>query len=115
MPLQQRRGDVMALEGRKFLYTYKSGLRVEGEVLSGSRVAWRAPSGPAVGSSGTEAASIAEVRPGLWFVSWVEGSGTTVSQVLDLDMMAVTNFVTFQAGPARRGMLDTGTLSEIRT
>jgi phenolic acid decarboxylase len=104
----------MALEGRKFLYTYKSGLRVEGEFLSGSRVAWRALSGPATGSSGTETASIAEVRPDLWFVSWVEGSGTTVSQVLDLHLMSVTSFVTFDAGGTRRGMPDTGTLSEIR-
>ncbi len=101
------------LEGRKFLYTYKSGLRVEGEFLAGSRLAWRALSGPAAGSSGTEAASIAEVRPDLWLVSWVEGSGTTVSQVLDLHLMAVTSFVTFDAGGSRRGMPDTGTLSRI--
>jgi phenolic acid decarboxylase len=104
----------MTLEGRKFLYTYKSGLRVEGEFLSGSRVAWRALSGPAAGSSGTEAASVTEARPDLWFVSWVEGSGTTVSQVLDLHLMAVTSFVTFDAGGSRRGMLDTGDLKEIR-
>ena len=104
----------MTLEGRKFLYTYKSGLRVEGEFLSGSRVAWRALSGPAAGNSGTEAANIVEVRPDLWFVSWVEASGTTVSQLLDVHLMSVTGFVTFDAGGARRGMLDTGALSEIR-
>jgi phenolic acid decarboxylase len=100
----------MSLEGRKLIYSYRSGLKVEGEFLSGSRVGWRALTGPAAGKSGTEAASIAELRPGLWFVSWVEGSGTTVSQTLDLEAMTVASFVTFDAGGTRRGMFDTGTL-----
>ena len=104
----------MALQGRKLIYTYKSGLKVEGEFLPGSKVGWRALSGPAAGKSGVETASIAEVRPGLWFISWVESSGTTVSQTLDLDAMTVTNFVTFDAGGTRRGMFDTGTLEAAR-
>jgi hypothetical protein len=105
----------MGLEERKFLYIYRSGLRVEGEFLPDGKVAWRALSGPAAGSNGTEIASIAEVRPDLWFVSWVESSGTTVSQTLDLHTMTVTSFVTFDAGGMRRGMVDTGALQEIRS
>jgi phenolic acid decarboxylase len=104
----------MALEGRTLVYTYKSGLRVEGEFLGGSRLRWRALAGPAAGKTGEEAASISEVRAGLWFVSWVEASGTTVSQTLDLAAMTVTNYVTFDTPGGRRGMLDTGALEETR-
>jgi phenolic acid decarboxylase len=104
----------MTLEGRAFIYTYKSGLKVEGEFLGSSRLRWRAITGPAAGKTGEEAASIAELRPGLWFVSWVETSGATVSQTLDLETMTVNNFVTFDTPGGRRGMLDAGTLEETR-
>jgi hypothetical protein len=46
-----------------------------------------------------------------FFVNWIEASGTTVSQVLDLDAGHVVSFVTYTAGGTRQGTLDRGALT----
>ena len=103
----------MGLFGKRFLFKYESGLQVVGEYSSPSVVSWEALSGPAKGSRGRESASIAEVYPNLFFVNWVETSGTTVSQALDLENMIVTAFVTFDTPQGRQSMFDKGTLAEL--
>jgi molybdenum cofactor biosynthesis MoaF-like protein len=49
----------------------------------------------------------------VFFISWLEKSGTSVSQVLDLNKMQVTAFVTFDASNGRQSMFDKGTLTEL--
>ena len=102
----------MDLIGKKFLFQYESGLQVIGDYSSPTEVSWEALSGPAKGSKGTESANTAEIAPNIFFVSWIEKSGTTVSQVLDLDKLVVTAFVTFDTPQGRQSMFDTGTLTE---
>jgi phenolic acid decarboxylase len=103
----------LAIEGRTFLYRYGSGLKLEGCVASGNRLAWKALTGPSQGKSGTEQAMIAEVRPNLFFISWVESSGLTASQTFDLDAMAATTYVTFDTPNGRQGALDRAILEEV--
>jgi hypothetical protein len=73
---------------------------------------WEALTGPAKGTKGTEAIHTLEVAPNVFFVSWLENSGTTVSQVLDLGRGRVAGFVTYDAGQGRQNSFDTGTLTE---
>ena len=102
----------MRLVGKKLLFHYESGLQIIGHYSTPTEVSWEALAGPAKGSKGTESVHMAEVAPNIFFVSWVEKSGTTVSQVLDLDKLVVTGFVTFDTPQGRQSMFDKGTLTE---
>jgi len=102
----------MKLLGKKLLFEYESGLEVIGHYQEPSQVSWEALSGPAKGSRGTESVAMAEVAPNIFFVNWVEASGTTVSQILDLYKMSATAFVTFETPEGRQSMFDKGRLTE---
>lgn len=100
----------MTLTGRTLTLTYQSGLIVRGTYGADS-VSWEALSGPAQGRTGTERTYVHALSPTTYFVSWVEASGTTVSQVLDLDSRRVWAFVTYPTGATREAMMDRGTIS----
>jgi hypothetical protein len=85
---------------------------VIGHYSENSEVNWEALTGPATGTQGTETANIAEIAPDIFFVGWVEKSGTTVSQVLDLNKGVATCFVTFDTPNGRQSMFDKGSLTE---
>ena len=102
----------MNLIGKKLLFNYESGLQVIGHYSTQTEVSWEALTGPSKGSTGTESVQTAEVAPNIFFVNWIEKSGTTVSQVLDLDKLIVTAFVTFDTPQGRQSMFDKGTLTE---
>ena len=102
----------MNLIDKKLLLDYESGLQVIGHYSNSNEVSWEALSGPAKGSKGTESVVMAEIAPNIFFVNWVEKSGTTVSQTLDLDKLVVTAFVTFDTPQGRQSMFDKGTLTE---
>lgn len=102
----------MKLLGKKLLFHSESGLQVIGHYSNQTEVSWEALTGPAKGSEGKESVDMAEIAPDIFFVNWVEESGTTVSQVLDLDKLVVTAFVTFDTPQGRQRMFDKGTLTE---
>lgn len=103
----------MNFVGKRFLFRYASGLEVTGHYRAADQMAWEALSGPSKGSKGTEKIHAQEVAPNVFFISWLEKTGTTVSQVLDLNKMQVTAFVTFDSGNGRQSMFDKGTLREL--
>ncbi len=103
----------MSLVGKQLLFRYESGLEVVGHYTGEATIEWEARTGPAKGSRGTERTHAREVAPGIFFVSWVESSGTTVSQVLDFNTHQVTAFVTYAAGAERQAMLDRGSITEL--
>jgi phenolic acid decarboxylase len=102
----------MKLLGKKLQFDYESGLQVLGYYSGLTEVTWEALTGPAKGSTGTESVNLAEIAPDIFFVNWVEKSGTTVSQVLDLERSIATVFVTFDTPTGRQSMFDKGTLTE---
>lgn len=102
----------MKLIGKKLRFDYDSGLQVIGHYSESTEVTWEALTGPAKGTTGRESVNMAEVAPNIFFVNWVEESGTTVSQVLDLDRSRATAFVTFDTPKGRLSMFDKGTLTE---
>ena len=102
----------MRLIGKKLLFHYESGLQVIGHYSTPTEVSWEALTGPAKGSKGIESVDMAEIAPNIFFVNWLEKPGTTVSQVLDLDRLVVTAFVTFDTPEGRQSLFDKGTLTE---
>lgn len=102
----------MKLIGKKLRFDYESGLQVKGHYTSLTELTWEALTGPAKGSTGTESVKMSEIAPNIFFVNWVEKSGTTVSQVLDLDKSIATGFVTFDTPEGRKSIFDRGTLTE---
>ena len=104
----------MRLLGKRLLFNYESGLQVKGHYSSSTEVSWEALTGPAKGSRGKESVDVAEVAPNIFFVNWIEEAGTTVSQVLDIDRLVVTAFVTFETPQRRQSMFDKGTLTQQR-
>ena len=77
----------------------------------GSRLHFESLEGP-YGSAKVEL-NAAEVAPGLFFVSWVEDSGMTVSHAMNLNSKTVHCFWTWQDEGGRQGELHTGTLEEV--
>ena len=67
--------------------------------------------GPAAGRSDTESIQVATVGEDIHFVCWVEKSGVTVSQVIDLPARRVVSFVTYDTPDGRRGVLDRGSIA----
>jgi phenolic acid decarboxylase len=100
------------LAGKSLIYRYRSGLETIGRFEAEDRLEWRGIAGAGAGRSGSEKIFVSQPREKLFFVSWVEASGTVVSQVLDLEAMRVTSFVSFEGSGGRMGMLDEGSLEE---
>jgi phenolic acid decarboxylase len=105
-------GDhVVEFVGKTICITYGSGLEVQARYESAARMHWKCLAGPAAGQSGTETIQCRTIREGLYFVNWIEKSGTTVSNLLDFFENRVAAFVTYNAGSEREGTLDAGLFS----
>jgi hypothetical protein len=92
---------------------YDSGIEIDAHYVSDSELRWTATAGPPAGQSGSEEIQAVEVAPDVFFISWIEESGLTLSQVLDLANMKIHSFVTMEMGGRRSGMLQTGTVKEL--
>jgi phenolic acid decarboxylase len=103
----------MSLIGKTIHMTYDNGVEFDAEYLDGSQMRWDALTGPAKGTSGIESSHIREVAPDVYLVNWLEESGTTVSQVINLATREITAFVTFAMGDRRGSQFQHGTV-EVR-
>jgi phenolic acid decarboxylase len=103
----------MNFVGMKIIIRYESGLEVKAHYKSADELAWEALTGPSEGTSGSETIYSSEVAPNVFFISWLENSGVSVSNVLDLNDRLVTAFVTFDAGKGRQSFFDKGIFEEI--
>jgi hypothetical protein len=78
----------------------------------GRRLRWEGL-GESAGQAEDVALHVAEVGPNLYFVSWTEASGITVSHVMDLNRLTVRVFWTYEGEGGRVGELHTGTLQPL--
>ncbi len=101
----------LAFVGKTVILRYDSGLEVKAHYPSATELAWEALAGPAKGQRGDEAIEAVQVAPEVFFISWLEEEGTSVSNVLDLGTKRVYAFVTFESGEkGRRSLFDRGTV-----
>jgi phenolic acid decarboxylase len=103
----------MKFAGKKLHFAYDSGIEIDAHYVSDTELYWRATAGPPAGQAGTEAIQAVEVAPDIFFISWVEEGGLTLSQVLDLEDMKVFSYVTMDMGGRRSGMLQRGVVKEV--
>jgi MoaF C-terminal domain len=107
------KGGIMSFVGRRILIKYESGLHVEAHYTNSTQVFWKAITGPEAGTTGTETIYALEVAPKVFFISWLEKSGVSVSQILDLERITAAAFVTFDTEAGRQCHFDRGTFIEI--
>jgi hypothetical protein len=55
-----------------------------------------------------------EVASNVFFISWLEKTGVSVSQVLDLGRSRVTAFVTYSTDQGRISLFDKGSITELK-
>jgi hypothetical protein len=103
----------MGFVGKTVVIRYESGLEIQAHYESDTRMIWTALSGPQEGQQGTERIHAEEVAPDVYFISWVEDSGVTVSNVLNFHTHGAFAFVTFDAGGARRPAVEKGVFREV--
>ena len=104
----------MNFVGKRIQISYDSGLKVNADYLSQTEMKWEALSGPSAGQTGVEKIHAMEIAPEVSFVSWLEESGTTVSNVLDFNNLRVSAFITFPTGEtttSRAAMADQGSFT----
>jgi hypothetical protein len=90
---------------------YESGLVVKARYPSAKELVWEALAGPEKGRKGTEVMEAVQVAPEIFFISWLEEEGTSVSNVLDFGAKRVYAFVTFESeSDGRRSLFDRGTV-----
>ena len=103
----------MKFVGKRILLHYENGLEIIGDYKSKTEVSWEALSGPAKGMKGTEKIEALEVASDIFFISWLESSGTSVSQILDFNNSKMVAFSTYDSDKGRQQTLGKGTFSEL--
>ncbi|WP_033212244.1 MoaF-related domain-containing protein [Kitasatospora phosalacinea] len=100
--------------GRTYLFEVDNGASFRNSYSAdGTRLRWEGL-GESAGQYEDVPLHVAAVGPGVWFVSWTERSGITVSHVMDLNALTVKVFWTWEGETGRVGELHTGTLTPAR-
>jgi phenolic acid decarboxylase len=113
-PPPQLKEKKMGFAGKRFLYRYESGLEVKGYFKSETELEWEGLTGPSRGLKGAEKIYADEVASNVFFISWLEKTGVSVSQVLDLGRSRVTAFVTYSTDQGRISLFDKGSITELK-
>lgn len=82
-----------ALNGQ-FFYQYEGGSVYRVVVNDAKLMRWTCIQGPEKGASGTEHPDRFKIADNIYFASWVEKTGTNVTQVLNLNTMKVYSTIT---------------------
>lgn len=99
--------------GRTYLFQVDNGAAFRNAYSAdGTRLRWEGL-GESAGQWEDVPLHVALVAPDVYFVSWTERSGLTVSHVMDLVTMTVRAFWTYEGEGGRVGELHTGTLEPL--
>jgi hypothetical protein len=105
--------QTMTLSGKRVLMQYPNGLEIQNHYLSPDSLEWEIMSGPSKGEKGIETTHTVEIAPRIFFVSWLERSGTTVSHVIDFNKSQATVFVTIGVWKERKIIFGQGAFKEL--
>ncbi|GAA1118440.1 MULTISPECIES: hypothetical protein [Kitasatospora] len=99
--------------GHTYLFQVDNGAAFRNSYSAdGKRLRWEGL-GESAGQFEDVSLHVAQVGQQLWFVSWTEQSGITVSHVMDLAALTVRVFWTYEGEGGRVGELHTGTLEQL--
>lgn len=80
---------VMRPAGHRFQYSYENGVTLKIAFANEHTLHWKAITGPEQGRAATETYDSVAIAPNIHFITWLEGDGATVSQVVDYNQMLV--------------------------
>ncbi|WP_051966471.1 MoaF-related domain-containing protein [Kitasatospora mediocidica] len=99
--------------GRTYLFQVDNGAAFRNAYSAdGTRLRWEGL-GESAGQWEDVTLHVARVAPEVYFVSWTEKSGITVSHVMDLAALTVRVFWTYEGEGGRVGELHAGTLERV--
>ncbi|MFJ1702770.1 phenolic acid decarboxylase [Kitasatospora sp. NPDC088346] len=99
--------------GRTYLFDVDNGAAFRNSYSAdGTRLRWEGL-GESAGQWEDVKLHVAQVGPQVYFVSWTEQSGITVSHVMDLEALTVRVFWTYEGEGGRVGELHTGKLQPV--
>jgi phenolic acid decarboxylase len=103
--------------GSSYSFQVDNGIELQDQYASDGRsLHWEAVQGPTKGQSETVDLHVAELSEGIYFVSWLESSGMTVSRVMDFNSGTAQTFWTMPADKGiggRRAELHTATMRQL--
>lgn len=95
-------GEPMTIVGKEVLLTYPT-MTAKVKYLSEDKLHWRTTSQDGHIEEGVETLSYERIDGRKFFLNWIEQDGTTVSQVLDLDAMTVSVYMSYADADSGRG------------
>jgi phenolic acid decarboxylase len=102
-----------AFAGHTYLFQVDNGAAFRNTYSAdGTQLHWEGL-GESAGQGEDVRLHVAEVGPGLYFVSWTERSGITASHLMDLNRNTVQVFWTYEGEGGRVGELHAGTLERL--
>lgn len=101
------------LIGKSYRIIFEDGYVFNVTYIDESHLHWEGIEGPSKGLAGDEKMTYRQLAPGLFFVNWLEESGVSVSQILDLNKMIVHSFTTYEKNGKRQELFRSGTLTPL--
>lgn len=83
------------VKGKKLTVRYESGFAFTIVYPEEGLLSWKALGESIAVTQEEERYEVLEIRDGLYFVNWVEGPGTVLSQLLDFESGKVSAFMTW--------------------
>ncbi|WP_081417521.1 MoaF-related domain-containing protein [Paenibacillus sp. Soil522] len=99
--------------GKSYRIIFEDGYVFNATYIDESHLHWEEIEGPFKGLAGDEKMTYRQLAPGLFFVNWLEETGVSVSQVLDLNKMIVHAFMTYEKNGKRQELFHSGTLTPL--
>lgn len=103
MKLIGKRIHIKYNKGHEYIVTYKSK----------NELKWEGIGGPIKGYSNVEKCSIIEPIKNIFFVSWLEKNGASISQLLDFNRNKINSYLTFNTPNGRKEEIRKGIIKII--
>lgn len=109
---------VPVFAGKSYSLQVDNGIELRDQYAGDGRsLHWEATKGPTKGQSETVDLNVVEVADGVYFVSWLESSGMTISRVMNFKTGEVQLFWTMPASDGvggRSAEMHTGTIQQMK-
>lgn len=96
-------GGPIEIIGKMGFFSFKGGIKVEEKFLSDTTLHWKYTGPDGVSTESDEHITYRKIGNGLFFVNWIEKTGLTVSQVLDVKKGTAIAFTTLFDEKSDRG------------
>jgi phenolic acid decarboxylase len=103
----------MKLIGKKIYIKYNAGYEYIVSYKSRNKLNWKGIAGPIKGYSSNETCHIV-AKQNIFFVSWLEKNGASISQLLDFNKNIISTYITFNTNNGRKEEFRKGTIKILK-